>query len=120
MNQHAIIIADAGGVIRLWSAGAAALFGYPAVDAIGQKLDLVVPQEFRIAHWKGFGHAMKIGTANGEGTFFDAPVLCGSGEIKTFRGQLHVLRDETKTAIGAMAIFTSPGASGRGSSEGAG
>jgi len=50
---------------------------------------------------------MSTGSANGEGTFFDAPVLCSSGETKTFRGQLHVLRNEEKKAIGAMAIFMS-------------
>jgi PAS domain S-box-containing protein len=110
MDQHAIIIADAGGVIRLWSSGAAALFGYPAADAVGKKLDLVVPQDFRGAHWKGFGHAMESGSANGEGTFFDAPVLCSGGAVKTFRGQLHVLRGENNAAIGAMAIFTAPAA----------
>ena len=109
MDQHAIVIADAGGVIRLWSTGAAALFGYPSTDAVGKKLDLVVPREFRDMHWKGFGHAMEIGEAQGEGTFFDAPVLCSSGEVRTFRGQLHVLRNESRKAIGAMAIFT-PGA----------
>jgi PAS domain S-box-containing protein len=108
MDQHAIIIADAGGVIQLWSAGASSLFGYPAADAIGKKLDLVVPQDLREGHWHGFGHAMKTGEANGEGTFFDAPALCSSGEVKTLRGQLHVLRDENRIAIGAMAIFTSP------------
>jgi PAS domain S-box-containing protein len=108
MDQHAVIIADAGGVIQLWSAGAAALFGYPAADVVVKKLDLVVPPDLREAHWHGFGHAMKTGIASGEGTFFDAPGLCSSGEVKTLRGQLHVLRDENKTPIGAMAIFTSP------------
>ena len=107
MDHHAIIIADASGVIQLWSAGASALFGYPATDAVGKKLDLVVPEDLREAHWHGFGHAMKTGVANGEGTFFDAPALCSSGEVKTLRGQLHVLRGEDKVAIGAMAIFTS-------------
>ena len=80
MNQHAIIIADADGVIRLWSAGAAALFGYAAADAAGQKLDLVVPPEFRSAHWKGFGHAMKTGSANGEGTRVIVEVPRAAGE----------------------------------------
>ena len=108
MDQHAIIIADAGGVIRLWSVGAAALFGHQAADAVGKKLDLVVPPDLREAHWHGFGHAMQTGIAGGEGTFFDAPGLCSSGEVKTLRGQLHILRDENKAAIGAMAIFTSP------------
>ncbi len=107
MEKHAIIIADASGVIQLWNDGAAALFGYPVKDAVGRKLDLVVPETFRSMHWTGFGHAMSTGKANGEGTLFDAPVLCSSGETKTFRGQLHVLRNEDKKAIGAMAIFTS-------------
>jgi PAS domain S-box-containing protein len=110
MDQHAIIIADATGVIRLWSSGASALFGYPATDAVGKKLDLVVPPDLREAHWNGFGHAMKTGSVGGEGAFFDAPALCRGGEVKTLRGQLHVLRDENRMAIGAMAIFTSPAA----------
>jgi PAS domain S-box-containing protein len=107
MDQNAIIIADANGVIQMWSAGAAALFGYPAKDAVGQKLDLVVPEKFRGAHWAGFSHAMMTGEAKADGTFFDAPVLCSGRETRTFRGQLHVLRNESKKAIGAMAIFTS-------------
>jgi len=51
--------------------------------------------------------SLSVMLANADGTFFDAPVLCSSGEIRTFRGQLHVLRNESKKAIGAMAIFTS-------------
>ena len=108
MNQNAIVIADTDGVIQLWSAGAAALFGYPTNEAVGRKLDLIVPEQFRGQHWAGFGHAMATASAQAEGAFFDAPVLCSSGETKTFRGQLHVLRNEGKAAIGAMAIFTAP------------
>jgi PAS domain S-box-containing protein len=108
MDQHAIIVADASGVIQFWSVGAAALFGYRATDAVGKKLDLVVPPDLREAHWHGFGHAMESGVVSGEGAFFDAPGWCSSGEVKTLRGQLHVLRDESGKAIGAMAIFVSP------------
>jgi PAS domain S-box-containing protein len=108
MQDQAIIIANAGGTIELWSEGAARLFGYPAVEAVGQKLDLVVPPDLRAQHWQGFHAAMRRGTANGEGTFFDIPGLTRSGEIRTLRGQLHVLRNEARAAIGAMAIFTRP------------
>lgn len=108
MDQHAIIIADASGVIQLWSPGAAALFGHQATDAVGKKLDLVVPPDLREMHWNGFGHAMKTASMNGEGTFFDIPGLCRDGQIRPLRGQLHLLRDENRMAIGAMAIFTSP------------
>lgn len=112
MDQHAIIIADAAGVIQLWSAGAAMLFGHPASDAVGKSLDLVVPPDLREMHWKGFGHAMQTGNMNGEGTFFDIPGLCRDGQVRTLRGQLRLLRDESNNAIGAIAIFTEPATAG--------
>jgi PAS domain S-box-containing protein len=109
MQDHAIVIADRNGVIQLWSNGAARLFGFPPSEAIGRKLDLMVPPPFRDGHWHGFTTAMTRGTANGEAAFFDAPVLCRDGEVRTFRGQLHVLRSEADGAIGAMAIFADSG-----------
>ena len=108
MQDQAIVISNADGMIELWSEGASRLFGYPASEAIGRKLDIVVPPDLRENHWKGFHAAMSRGAANGEGVFFDIPGFTRSGEIKTLRGQLHVLRSETTGAIGAMAIFTQP------------
>ena len=108
MDQHAIVIADRNGVIRLWSEGAERLIGHPAASAVGQKLDLIVPPEFRPQHWHGFGMVMDGGPAGSAGQFFDLPVKCRGGETKTLRGQLHVLRNESSSAIGAMAIFTAP------------
>ena len=108
MDQHAIIIADQDGVIRLWSDGAERLIGHAASHALGQKLDLIVPQEFRAQHWTGFGNVMDGGPFGDGGQFFDLPVQCRDGETKTLRGQLHVLRNEANDAIGAMAIFAAP------------
>ncbi len=106
MDQHAIIIADQQGIITFWSKGAERLIGHPAVEAVGKKLDLIVPHEFRARHWHGFGKAMDGGPVSSAGQFFDLPVQCQSGETKTFRGQLHVLRNEDRKTIGAMAIFS--------------
>jgi len=108
MQDQAIIISDTAGTIQLWSEGATNLFGHPASEAVGKKLDLVVPPDLREHHWNGFHGAIRRGSANGEGTFFDIPGFTRGGEIKTFRGQLHILRGEDNSAIGAMAIFTLP------------
>jgi PAS domain S-box-containing protein len=107
MERHAIIIADSDGIIRHWSEGAARLLGYAPAEAIGQKVDLVVPLALRDQHWIGFHRAMKSGHA-GSGEFFDIPVLCRGGEEKAMRGQLHILVSESRHAIGAMAIFAAP------------
>lgn len=105
MRDHAIIISDTRGIIQTWSEGAANLFGYTENEALGQKVDFVVPPNLRADHWRGFERAMSSGVAGGAGQFFDIPGLHKAGEVRTFRVQLHLLRDEQKTPIGAMAIF---------------
>ena len=53
-----VIFADATGTIMRWNDAAAALFGYSAAEALGQKLDLIIPDHLRAAHWRGFEAAM--------------------------------------------------------------
>jgi PAS domain S-box-containing protein len=50
----AVIVADETGVIQSWSDGAAALFGYPASEAIGHSMgELIVPPTFLAQHEEG-------------------------------------------------------------------
>jgi PAS domain S-box-containing protein len=57
----AVIYADGTGTIRRWNAAAADLFGYGPSEALGQSLDLIIPERLRPAHWRGFGAAVKSG-----------------------------------------------------------
>ena len=57
----AIIFADRSGTIRRWNRASAALFGFSADEALGQSLDLIVPEHLRPAHWRGFDAAMASG-----------------------------------------------------------
>jgi PAS domain S-box-containing protein len=63
----AVIYADRTGTIRRWNQGAAALFGYSAAEALGQNLDLIIPEHLRAAHWRGFEAAMTSGVVKLEG-----------------------------------------------------
>src|SRR5258708_6457 len=63
----AVIFADDTGTIRRWNSAAADLFGYSPVEALGQKLDLIVPERLRVAHWRGFDTAMTDGVMKLEG-----------------------------------------------------
>jgi PAS domain S-box-containing protein len=66
-TADAIIFADAAGIIVLWNAAAAALFGYSAAKAIGQTLDLIIPEYLRQSHWRGFEAAMATGVMRLQG-----------------------------------------------------
>ena len=63
----AVIFADATGTIRRWNRAAAALFGYRAAEALGQKLDLIIPEHLRAAHWRGFEAGMTNGVMKLQG-----------------------------------------------------
>jgi PAS domain S-box-containing protein len=105
MDDHAIVIADKSGTIRHWSRGAETLFGHGAADALGQKVDLIVPPEYRDQHWHGFHQAMATGTAKLDGQSTQIPVLSRDGTITMFPIALSLLRDAGKQVIGVMVIF---------------
>ena len=49
-SRDAIIFADRDGAIRLWNAGAEAMFGYRAAEMEGQGLDRIIPEPLGGAH----------------------------------------------------------------------
>jgi PAS domain S-box-containing protein len=53
-ETRAMIVADHEGIILEWNDAAEAIFGYSATQAIGRKIDLVVPEEERADHWRGY------------------------------------------------------------------
>lgn len=57
----AIIAADAGGKILLWNEAAQRIFGFKEGEAIGQSLNLIIPEQFRERHWTGYRQVMETG-----------------------------------------------------------
>ena len=55
----AIIVADAKGAITLWNRAAERIFGFTEADALGQSLDMIIPQRQRQRHWDGFNKTME-------------------------------------------------------------
>ena len=60
-SPMAIMFADREGKIRLWNSGAETVFGYMAKEALGQSLDLIVPERQRQRHWEGWDKVMASG-----------------------------------------------------------
>jgi PAS domain S-box-containing protein len=60
-SSMAILFADREGKIRLWNSGAETVFGYTEKEALGQSLDLIVPERQRQRHWEGWDKVMASG-----------------------------------------------------------
>ena len=63
----AVIYADHSGAIRRWNHASVALFGYSAEEALGQSVELIIPEHLRAPHWSGFDAAMKNGALKLQG-----------------------------------------------------
>ena len=57
----AIIVADAKGAIVMWNPAAQRMFGFSEQEALGQSLDLIIPQRQQQRHWDGYNKTMETG-----------------------------------------------------------
>jgi PAS domain S-box-containing protein len=79
-TPDAVILADADGTIARWNQGAARMFGYTAVEAIGRSLDIIIPDALRARHWQGYRETMRTGqTRYGDGQILAVPALRRDG-----------------------------------------
>lgn len=112
MKDAAVVIADRSGVIVYWSEGAEVAFGHAATKAVGQSLELIVPNEHHASHWNGFRRAMESGSAAGEGYDSGFPVRAAHGEVVETPGRLTLVRGPGGQVVGAMVVFVSGGQAG--------
>ena len=101
----AIIFADAEGIIRLWNAGAEAIFGYPAAEALGQSLDFIVPEKLRKRHWKGYRKVMATGkTKYGKETLAVPAITKGDRRI-SIEFTIVLVSNDSGEPLGTAAII---------------
>ena len=79
-GPDAIVYADSSGMILFWNHGAERIFGFSAKEAIGNSLDLIMPENLRARHWAAYGETMRTGkTRYGEGDVLAVPALGKGG-----------------------------------------
>jgi PAS domain S-box-containing protein len=107
-NRHsAIIYARADGGIGFWNAGAEALFGHTQEEALGRRVDLIIPHEYRAMHWAGFKRA--IGSAwRGSAAWGPVEGLHKNGERVALEVFLTPIQRADQNAAGVLGIFRVP------------
>jgi PAS domain S-box-containing protein len=100
----AILFADRDGKIRLWNAGAEATFGYTPAEALGQSLDLIVPEKQRARHWEGWERVMASGVTKYGRDPLAVPALRKDGSRISIEFNIVLLRAPTGELLGAAAM----------------
>ncbi len=105
-GPDAVIYADRDGAIRFWNAGATRIFGYAEDEAIGQSLDIIIPERLRGRHWDGFRHMMDTGAArHGPDELLSVPAEAKSGAALSVQFTVTPVRDAAGALAGIVAVL---------------
>ena len=58
----AVVVSDPDGKVIVWNPAAERLFGFSETEALGQSMDMIIPERLRKRHWEGFDKSMATGT----------------------------------------------------------
>ena len=101
---EAVIFADREGLVRLWNRAAETMFGYSAHEALGESLDLIVPERFRERHWEGYRHVMATGATSYGQRLLAVPAMRKNGQRISIEFSIALLKDERGEVTGAAAV----------------
>ena len=100
----ALIFIDTQGVIRVWNAPCAALFGFGADEALGHSVDLIIPEHLRSAHWHGFEQALARGATRHGAEVRTTRATHKDGRKLYVDMTFSVVKDEDGRVLGSAAM----------------
>ena len=106
----AMVVCDANGAIVMWNPAATRIFGFSQDEALGQSLDLIIPERLKARHWEGYHKTMATGITRYGADLLRVPAVNKAGtpmSIAFTVSMLHnsdgsvaaiasVIRDETQ------------------------
>ncbi|WP_371345420.1 PAS domain S-box protein [Ancylobacter sp. IITR112] len=102
----AVVVSDAAGDIVLWNPGAERIFGFTEDEALGQSLDIIIPEPFRARHWEGYRETVASGESRyGAGDMLAVPGLTRDGRRISLEFTIALIKDEAGKVTGMAALL---------------
>jgi PAS domain S-box-containing protein len=104
-SPDAIIFADREGIIRLWNRGAEAMFGFPVTEALGQPLEMIIPENLRARHNEGYRRVIASGVTKYAQDLLAVPALRRDGSRISVEFTVTLVRGDEGEIGGIAAII---------------
>lgn len=101
----AIVVSDASGAINLWNPAAERLFGFTQAEALGNSLDLIVPERLRERHWAGYRRTMASGNTRYAHDVLRVPALHKDGRALSIAFTVGLLYGPQREVTGIVAVI---------------
>ena len=100
----AIVASDASGAITLWNPAAQRMFGYTESEALGQSLDIIIPQRQQQRHWAGYHHTMQSGQTRYGNDVLRVPAVHKDGHALSIAFTVALLHAPDGTVSSIVAV----------------
>jgi PAS domain S-box-containing protein len=104
-TPDAVLVSDREGIIRYWNRGAEQMLGHTAAEAVGQTLDLIIPENLRERHWEGYRRVMASGETKYRTGLLASPGIRKDGSRISLEFSMVLLRDESGAMAGCASIM---------------
>lgn len=102
-DPDGVVFAGRDGVIRYWNAAAERIFGFAADDAIGQDLNIIIPEVYQHRHWTAYDKALEAGDTKYRGQSLATKAKRADGSELYVELSFAIAKDASGAVIGAIA-----------------
>jgi PAS domain S-box-containing protein len=101
----AVVISDKHGAITLWNPAAERMFGFTQQEALGQSLDLIIPERLRGRHWEGYEKTMATGQTRYGSDVLRVPSVHKDGRALSIAFTVALLYSPERELTGIVAVI---------------
>jgi len=100
----AVVVCDVKGRVIVWNPGAERIFGWTAAEALGQRMDMIVPERLRKRHWDGYDQSMATGKTKYAHDVLRVPAVDKAGRAMSIAFTVFMMHgsDGQVTACGSV------------------
>lgn len=104
--SDAVIASDRAGNIILWNPGAERVFGFTEEEALGESLDIIIPEPFRERHWEGYHQTAASGQSRyGAGDLLAVPGLKKDGTRNSIEFTIVLVKGKTDEVEAMVSVI---------------
>jgi len=101
----AVVASDASGAISLWNPAAQRMFGFTEKEALGQSLDIIIPQRQQQRHWDGYQKTMATGQTKYGNDVLRVPAVHKDGHSLSIAFTVALLHTPDKKVSAIVAVI---------------
>jgi PAS domain S-box-containing protein len=101
----AVVVADASGAIKLWNPAAQRLFGFTPAEALGNSLDIMIPERLQERHLTGYRKTMASGKTRYGHDVLRVPAVDKDGRALSIAFTVGLLHGSQGEIPGIVAVI---------------